>query len=241
MRRVSIIIVAAIVLAGCGPEVAKVAGGIAERAAVRAAAEDATVAIGPSLSRAAARSTVLSGRTDAVALRSEAAAAGTIADSPALREMAQESDAKVTAIAATTTRDTASRARVIACARGGALAGARSYAGSYLDDDSGTEVADAVSATVKSCLQKAFPSQASAVGYLSDAATNAVLASSREAAEAQATAQQYADWLVYTASLYGEDGAIAETGTTVTAPSATAVSIDDLLVVLYHAQSGRRA
>jgi hypothetical protein len=240
----AIVMSAAVVAAGCGGEVAKVAAGrLVERSAAQLAAREAAVAVAPSFTKISARSTLLTGGADAqrLAVRSQATAAAATHDSPIMRQVAQESDEQITLIAAKTTRDPGASVRVTACAKGGAIAAARSYVSSYLKGDSTPDVETTIMDSVSSCLQRAFPNQATAVRSVGKAVTNSILASSRDAGDAQATAQDYADWLVYCAKLYAAEEGARNLTTPRIAPTATDVSVDDLLVVLYHAHAGRLA
>jgi hypothetical protein len=235
---VFIIIAAALVAGGCMGGAA--AGRLAESALARVAAREAEVAVAPTLSRITARSALLGGRTE-VAVRSESEAAAALAQSPAMREVAAESDAKITAIAAEATTEPAARSQVGDCARAGVMSAAKTYATSYATGDGKPALDETIAGAVGDCLQRSFPGQAVAVRYLSEAIKNSVLSSSQEAGATQATAQDYVDWLVYCASLYQAQGAAASQGAPVAAPSATDVSIDNLLVVVYHAHAGRLA
>jgi hypothetical protein len=237
-----IVVGATLLAAGCGPEAAKVAGGLLERPAAQLAARESAVALRPSFAKMTARSALLSGAgTQRITVRSETAAAVALEDSPMMRQAALRSDERITVIATRTTRDTGAQARVRACAKAGAISVARAYAGSYVKGDQSPDVDTTIAGTVSSCLQRAFPNEAGAVRYVSQAVTNSMLASSQEAGDAQATAQDYTDWLVYCASLYETAQPTGNLATPGAAPSATDLSVDNLIVVLYHAHRGRLA
>jgi hypothetical protein len=76
---------------------------------------------------------------------------------------------------------------------------------------------------------------------VTSAVVGSMMGSTQQVADARATAQDYADWLVYTGSLYPRANAGARAQQTPASPSPVDASVDALLVVLYHSHAGRVA
>jgi hypothetical protein len=200
------------------------------------------VAVAPALERFSARSDLLLRTAQPKPFaRSTTVAANAVEGKPQLQEAAQGSAESVQTIAGRTTRESTARTRVIACARSGGLTAAGAYATNYVPGKPPPHVDVTLAKVVGSCLKKAFPEQATAVHYLTDAITKSMLASSQQVSTTRATAQDYTDWLVYTASLYQEKSVRTSDTQTQATPSPVHKAVDDLLVILFRAHEGRVA
>jgi hypothetical protein len=232
------------IVSGCGGESAVRGGGaLLERGAQQAAARQAAVDLAPTLARFSARTELVerAAAKTAVTVHSEADAAAAVKASPPIGAVAEESSADIRTIADNSTTDATASARVQRCAKGAALAAGKSYGSNLVLDKPAPEVRVAITKSVGSCLQRAFPKQAVAVRYATDAITRSMLTSSKQVGETHATAQDYSDWLIYSASLYTQDAAADEPAPAPAPPSALDRSVDDVLVVLFHAHAGRVA
>jgi hypothetical protein len=251
--------VAAIVVAGCGSTAGKVtAVALLKEGAAAAEASSSAAAranLTPAVRTITARSSpVIAGRTQAtVVVRSQRAAATSIAKSPPARAAAETSAAKVETLAVDTATESTGRARIRACAKSGATNAAQAYARAAAAMSSEGQPPPNLEAilteAIGGCLGDAFPNQPAAVGRLTKALVNTIGQSTQQVSQAEGVgAQTYTDWLVYTASLY------TQAASTQTEPGATAIaagaaparspheqSVDALLIVLSHAHAGRVA
>jgi hypothetical protein len=91
------------------------------------------------------------------------------------------------------------------------------------------------------CLQKAYPEAAPVTKALGTALMRARLAPSDEVSETAATAQDYVDWLLYSAELAAAADVDAAPADPEVNPSKVEASVDALLVRLFHAHRGRLA
>ena len=245
--------VAAIVVAGCGSTAGKVAAValLKEGAAAQAsAAAGARANLTPAVRTITARSSpVIAGRTQAtVVVRSERAAATSIARTPPARAAAEESATKVETLVVGTAAESTGRTRIRACAKAGATNAAQAYAQAaaamYTEGDAPPNLEAILTESIGGCLGDAFPNQPTAVRRLTKALVNSIGQSTQQVSQAEGVgAQTYTDWLVYTASLY--DGT-APAGPAVATSAARARSpvedsVDALLIVLSHAHAGRVA
>lgn len=237
-------------LSGCGlgGGGAKSAVTFAKGPADDAARQYAKVSLEPALERFSARSVLVEGGQSRplITVPTEAEAAAAVRESPALAENARASAANVDNIVSETTTDGAARTKIKACFKGAATTAAGRVAKQsgedWLDGRAlSVELEPMIVPAFSSCLQKAYPDAAPLTRTLGRALTRAMLAPSNEVSETDATAQDYVDWLLYSAALAAEsdvDTAPAETEVT---PSPTEASMDDLLVVVSHAHLGRLA
>ena len=237
------------VVAGCGGEPL---GALLKGPAQKMVAQQAKVVLPPALNRFSARSVLLVG-TEAragIIARSEPEAAAAVKQREPLERAAQESAADVDAIAGKTTTKARGRAKVKACAKAGTLTAAQKYVKEYAKqyvqdkpppDAQATMVQSTMVSSISSCVGKVFPDHAPTAKLVGVALTRAMLAPSDDLSQTDATAQDYADWLVYSATLSEQAYvATAATDTTVNV-SPVAASVDDVLVALLHAHYGRLA
>jgi hypothetical protein len=88
-------------------------------------------------------------------------------------------------------------------------------------------------------MQKAFPNQAPLAKAFSQALTNKMSERSEQVSKTEATAQDYVDWLVYTATLSTQADVPEAPADTAVDDSPVDRSVQDLLIVLLHAHYGR--
>jgi hypothetical protein len=236
------VIAGSIVFSGCGGEVVK-AGGLLARPAARVAARQAVVDLRPALAKFSARSGLVEEAAvlATVTVHSATDAAKAVEAKPSIRAVAVESSANVRTIAETSTADASGRAQIKRCASAGALTAGRSYGGNFVLSKPPPRADVTITKSVGSCLQKAFPEEKDAVRFVTTAITRSMLASSEQVGQTRATAQDYSDRLIYCASLYEEDASADETTPAPAPPTALDRSVDDLLVVVFHAHIGRVA
>lgn len=236
-------IAAGLVAAGCGAEAGKVVAVALKADGARVAATRVgTISEARAMATISARSALrINGAGPSrVAVRSEASAAAAVEASVPMRATAQDSAQRIDGIARETTTSASAATRIRACARSGAVAAARGYAEEYLQGQAPPAVKVTLAQSVGGCLAKAFPEQAPQVSAVTTAVVNSMMSSTQQVADTRATAQDYADWLVYTGSLYPRATAGAP-ARQLPAPSATDTSVDALLVVLFHSHAGRVA
>jgi hypothetical protein len=233
-----------LVAVGCGAEAGRVVGVALKAEGARvAAARAGSFSEARAMATISARSTlrVNGAGPGRVAVRSEASAAAAVEASAPMRATAQDSAQRIDGIARETTTGASAATRIKACARSGAVAAARGYAEEYVDGHPPPAVKVTLAQSIGGCLAKAFPAQEPQVRAVTSAVVSSMMGSTQQVADARATAQDYADWLVYTGSLYPQANAGAPAQQTPASPSPVDTSVDALLVVLYHSHAGRVA
>jgi hypothetical protein len=240
----AVVVAVGLAAVGCSGEAGKVVVGALKADGARlAAARAGRISETRAMATISARSTLrINGAGPSrVAVRSQASAAAAVEASAPMRATAQDSAERVDGIARRTTTDVSAATRVKACARSGAVAAARGYAEEYADGHPPPAVKVTLAQSIGGCLAKAFPNQAPQVDAVTTAVVSSMMSSTQQVADARATAQDYADWLVYTGSLYPQATVAAPARRLPAPPSAVDTSVDALLVVLFHSHAGRVA
>jgi hypothetical protein len=231
-------------VASCGETAVRFAKGPAEKAAAHYSKAPVKLAA----ERFVARSTLVerpASRT-LVTVPSEAEAATAVKQDERLLDQARAAAANVDQLIDETTKNPTARTRAKGCLKGSTKTAAGKVVTDAADDSRerrpvSIDVEPMIIPVFSSCLQKAYPKEAAPIKVLGQGLSRMLAAHSAEVSETDATAQDYVDWLLYSAELAAEPDVESPPPEPEVEPSAEEASVDDLLVAVSDAHRGRLA